>query len=47
MDGKWNKPVSFIGKYAIFFYMLHVIVVAALLMLISYLFVTPGDWVLM
>lgn len=47
MDGKWNKPVNFIGKYAIFFYMLHVIVVAALLMLISYLFVTPGDWVLM
>lgn len=47
LDGKWNKPVNFIGKYAIFFYMLHVIVVAAVLMLVSYLFMTPGDWVLL
>ena len=46
MDGKWNRPVCFIGKYSIFFYLLHVVVLAAVLMLISYLFITPGDWVL-
>lgn len=46
LDGKWNKPVNFIGKYAIFFYLLHVVIIAALLMLVSYLFITPGDWVL-
>lgn len=46
LDGKWNKPVCFIGKYAIFFYLLHVLVLTGLLMLISYLFVTPGDWIL-
>ena len=37
---------TFIGKYSIFFYLLHVVVLAAVLMLISYLFITPGDWVL-
>lgn len=46
LEGRWHKPVSFIGKYAIFFYILHVAVLAVILMLISYLFVTPGDWVL-
>lgn len=46
LDGKWNKPVCFIGKYSIFFYLLHVVVLAAVLMLISYLFITPGNWVL-
>lgn len=46
LDGKWHKPVGFVGKYAIFFYLLHIVVLAAVLMLISYLFITPGDWVL-
>lgn len=38
--------MSFVGKYAIFFYLLHIVVLAAVLMLVSYLFVSPGDWVL-
>lgn len=46
LEGKWHKPVSFVGKYAIFFYLLHIVVLAAVLMLVSYLFVSPGDWVL-
>ena len=46
LDGKWNKPVCFVGKYSIFFYLFHVVALAAVLMLVSYLFITPGDWVL-
>lgn len=47
LDGKWHKPVCFVGKYAIFFYLAHVVVLTGLLMLISCLFVSPGDWVLL
>lgn len=46
LDKGWHKPVGFVGKYAIFFYLAHVVVIAVVLMLISYLFVSPGDWVL-
>jgi len=44
MDGKWQKPVSFVGKWAIFFFLFHLVALAAVLMLVSYLFVTPGSW---
>ena len=47
LDGKWHQPVCFVGKYAIFFYLAHVLVLTALLMVISYLFITPGNWVLL
>lgn len=44
LDRSWHKPISFIGKHALIIYVLHVVLLGALLALISYLFITPGDW---
>lgn len=41
----WYKPFSFWGKIAIWVYALHQVVVVALLALISFIFITPGDFV--
>lgn len=46
LDHAWHKPVSFVGRHALIFYVLHVIVLTALLMVISAIFITPGDFVL-
>lgn len=44
LDGKWNKPVCFVGKHALIVYILHLVLLAGLLSLISGLFVTPGNF---
>ena len=44
LDGKWNKPVCFIGRHALWVYILHLVVLAGLLSLISGIFITPGDF---
>ncbi len=44
LDGKWNKPVCFIGRHALIIYVLHVVLMALLLSLISGLFITPGEF---
>ena len=44
MDGKWNKPVCFVGRHALIVYVVHVILLAAVLSLITGLFITPGDF---
>lgn len=44
MDGKWNKPVCFVGRHALIVYVAHVILLAAILSLITGLFITPGDF---
>lgn len=41
----WYKPISFWGRIALWVYVLHQIVVVIILSLISYLFITPGDFV--
>ncbi len=42
LDGKWNKPMCFIGRHALLFYILHVVVIAVVLMLVSQIFF--GTW---
>lgn len=44
MDGKWNKPVCFVGRHALIIYVVHVVLLAALLSLITGLFITPGNF---
>ena len=44
LDGKWNKPVSFVGRHALIVYIVHLVAMAGLLALISGLFITPGDF---
>lgn len=41
----WYKPFTFWGKIAIWVYALHQVAVVVLLALISFLFITPGDFV--
>ncbi len=42
LDHKWNKPMCFIGRHALLFYILHVVVIAVVLMLVSQIFF--GTW---
>lgn len=44
LDGKWNKAATFVGRHALPVYILHVVVLTALLAIISYLFITPGSF---
>lgn len=44
LNGKWHKPVTFIGKHALIIYVVHVVILALILALISYLFITPGSF---
>lgn len=44
LDGKWNKPVCFVGRHALIVYVVHVVLLAALLSLITGLFITPGNF---
>ena len=46
LDHKWQKPLSFLGRHGLIIYILHVIILAVVLMLISVIFLTPGNWVL-
>lgn len=42
LDHKWHKPMCFIGRHALLFYILHVAVIAIVLMLVSQIFF--GTW---
>lgn len=42
LDHAWNKPMCFIGRHALLFYILHVVVIAVVLMLVSQMFF--GTW---
>ena len=46
LDGKWNKPLLFMGRYTIWFYLGEPVVVYGILMLVSYFKMSPGNWVL-
>jgi uncharacterized membrane protein len=46
LDRAWHRPVTFVGRHALLFYVLHVLILSLLLALISYLFMSPGNWVL-
>lgn len=41
----WYKPISFWGDKALLIYIIHQPVIIALLSLISYLFITPGNFI--
>ena len=45
LDGKWNIPFNFVGKHSLWFFILHLPVLAVILMLVSGLIVSPGNWV--
>ena len=45
LDGKWNIPFNFVGKHSLWFFILHLPVLAVILMLASGLIVSPGNWV--
>ncbi|NLZ25738.1 MAG: DUF1624 domain-containing protein [Clostridiales bacterium] len=47
LDRAWHKPVSFIGRYALLIYLTHILVLTLLIALISFLFITPGDFVIL
>ena len=42
LDGKWNVPFTFVGRYAIFFYLAHVVVLAGILEIVTY--AITGTW---
>lgn len=44
LDGKWNKPVCFVGRHALIVYVVHVVLLACVLSLITGLFITPGNF---
>ncbi len=44
LDGKWNKPVCFVGRHALIVFLLHIPILIGILALITYLFITPGSW---
>ena len=46
LDGKWNIPFNFVGKHSLWFFILHLPVLALALAVVSALFVSPGNWVL-
>lgn len=46
LDGKWNLPFNFVGKHSLWFFVLHLPVLALLLAVVSAAFVSPGNWVL-
>lgn len=41
----WHKPISFLGSKALWVYVLHQPIIVTLMSLISYLFITPGDFI--
>ncbi|MDE6550874.1 MAG: DUF1624 domain-containing protein [Clostridia bacterium] len=42
----WHAPIDIWGRLALYVYILHQVVIAVILALISYLFLTPGDFVI-
>lgn len=46
LDKSWNRPVCFCGRHTLIIYLGHQVVAFAVLMLLSYFFISPGNWVL-
>lgn len=46
LDRGWHKPISFLGRHALLVYLTHIFLLSMLFALISFLFVTPGNWIL-
>lgn len=46
LDRGWDRPISFIGRHSLLIYVLHQVVLYAVLAVISVLFITPGNWVI-
>jgi uncharacterized membrane protein len=44
LDKKWHKPLSFIGRHTLIIYISHQTIIISILALISFLFITPGDF---
>lgn len=44
LDGKWHKPICFVGRHALIVYIIHLVALAGILALISFLFITPGSF---
>lgn len=42
--GKWSAPVRFVGRHALIVYVVHVALMALILAIISYLFITPSQF---
>ncbi len=42
----WHAPIDIWGRLALYVYILHQVVIAAVLALISYIFLTPGDFII-
>ena len=42
----WYEPINFWGRHAMWVYVLHQVVIAAILAIISYLFLAPGELVI-
>ena len=44
LDGKWNRPISFVGRHALIIFLFHIPVLMGILSLLTYIFITPGNW---
>jgi uncharacterized membrane protein len=44
IDKKWHKPLSFIGRHTLIIYISHQAIIIGTWALISFLFVTPGNF---
>lgn len=44
LDGKWCKPVCLLGRNTLWVVIVHQVAIAALLALVTFLFVSPGSW---
>ncbi|MBQ3754680.1 MAG: DUF1624 domain-containing protein [Clostridia bacterium] len=42
LDGKWHTPITFVGRYALYFYLAHLVVLAGILELAT--FALTGTW---
>lgn len=42
----WHAPFDFFGKIALWVYVLHQVVIAVLLAIVSFIFITPGNFII-
>lgn len=46
LDRAWNKPLTFFGRHTLIIYVIHQIAIIGILLLVSYFWATPGDWLI-
>ncbi len=44
LDRAWHKPFTFVGKHALIIYVAHLVLLAGVLALVSYFYMTPGEF---